>query len=154
MRLPGITETTRHSQRKAFTLAEVVVALAVGGLIIWGLLVGFISSSERAEWTAYSLAAQSLANQGIEQTRAAKWEPNSGTLNQLIDATDKPSPPLLMDLPYASTNWVMATNYTTIASVPGSSAPLKMIRVDCVWTFGARGPFTNTMVTYRAPDQL
>jgi hypothetical protein len=30
---------------------------------------------------------------------------------------------------------------------------LKQIRVDCVWRFMSRGLFTNTTLTYRAPDQ-
>jgi hypothetical protein len=28
-----------------------------------------------------------------------------------------------------------------------------MIRVDCTWNFMGKRTFTNTVVTYRAPDQ-
>jgi len=45
-----------------------------------------------------------------------------------------------------------ATNFTTITSV-SANPPLKLIRVDCVWSFMKHGIFTNTLVSYRAPDQ-
>ena len=57
-----------------------------------------------------------------------------------------------------ATIWVVdsnngpGTNFTTISDVAGLQ-PLKLIRVDCVWPFLRHGVFTNTMVTYRAPDQ-
>src|SRR6188508_1429100 len=64
-------------RRTAFTLAEVVIALAILAILIQGIVFGYISSARRAEWSAHSLAAQSLACQGVEQARAAKWDPQA-----------------------------------------------------------------------------
>src|SRR5262249_9732101 len=58
-----------------FTLAEVVIAMAVLAIVIQGVILAYIQSSRRAEWNGRSLAAQSLASQGVEQARAAAWRP-------------------------------------------------------------------------------
>jgi type II secretory pathway pseudopilin PulG len=140
-------------QARAFTLIETVVALGVGALILSGLVLGYVMSSQRAEWSAYSLAAQSLAIQKIEQARAVKWDPLAfpPAPDPLVPGNFPPSREI-MDIPVSGGRIIWATNFTTIADLPGPS-PVKMIRVDCVWEFGARGVFTNTIATYRAPDQ-
>ena len=38
------------------------------------MIVGYLQAAVRAEWSAYSLAAQSLAVMRLEQSRAAKWD--------------------------------------------------------------------------------
>jgi type II secretory pathway pseudopilin PulG len=145
---------TQHRQR-GFTIAEVAIALAVAALSVGGLIMGYVMSTQRAEWSAYSLAAQSLAIQRIEQARAVKWDPNAfpQTTNtaQLVPSNFPPDKEIL-DIPMTGGQIVYATNYTTITDIPGPS-PVKMIRVDCVWRFCNRGLFTNTIATYRAPDQ-
>ena len=45
-----------------------------------------------------------------------------------------------------------ATNYTTVSDI-SVDPPLRMIQVDCVWRFMGGRLFTNTVITYRAPDQ-
>ena len=134
-------------------MAEVAIALAISALVLWGLIYGFIVSTQRAEWSAYSLAAQSLANQRLEQTRAVKWDPLKWPPDpdKLVSA-NFPSTPEILDIPISGGNIVYATNYTTITDVAGTT-PLKLILVDCVWSFPNRGLFTNTIATYRAPDQ-
>jgi hypothetical protein len=57
-----------------------------------------------------------------------------------------------LDIPVAANNPLNATNTTTITTV-STNPPLRMIRVDCVWWLLSRGPFTNTLTAYRAPDQ-
>lgn len=57
-----------------------------------------------------------------------------------------------MDIPTAGTNTSYATIYTTISTL-SSDPPLRMIEADCVWTFYGAKLFTNSVVTYRAPDQ-
>src|ERR1039457_4634841 len=64
-------------QTAGFTLAEVVVAIAVAMLSFGGVIFGYVLTADRAQWSAYSLAAQSLALQGVEQARAAKWDPKA-----------------------------------------------------------------------------
>ena len=149
------TDHKRGAQRCAagFTLAEVVISMGIATLAFGGIIYGYTMSCQRAEWSAYSLAAQSLAMQRVEQTRAAKWDPlGYPPVTAELDNSRYPTAVEVLDIPISGTNIVYATNYTTITDIPGPQ-PLKIVRVDCVWAFLDRGIFTNTMVTYRAPDQ-
>ncbi len=139
--------------QQAFTLVEVVMAAALGALTISAGLYGYVLSAKRAEWAGYSLAANSLAMQRLEQVRSAKWDPwsSTGVVDQVI-ATSFPMETNALDIPMLGTNIVWATNFTTITTV-SATPPLKMIRVDCVWNFMKKRNFTNTVVSYRAPDQ-
>jgi len=144
----------------AFTLAEVLISVVVLALVVAGILSGYVQANRMAEWSSMSLAAQSLASQGLEQARGAQWNSQaypagsgddlpsptnyilSGTSDYALDVPSTGSP-------FYATNYVLITNVTT-----SSGAPLRMIRSDCVWKFPTTGRyFTNTMVTYRAPDQ-
>jgi hypothetical protein len=128
------------------------MALAVAAVAVGGSVNGYILSINRAEWSAYSLAAHSLAMQRMEQMRAAKWDTGaSPPVDQIITANFGPVVNVL-DVPISGTNIVYATNYTTITTV-SANPPLKMVRVDCAWPFMQRGIFTNTLISYRAPDQ-
>jgi type II secretory pathway pseudopilin PulG len=141
-------------QNSAFTLAEVIVAAGIAVVALGGIIYGYILSAQRAEWSAYSLAAQSLAMQRLEQTRSAKWDP-MGYPPDNDHLTTNFFPIIrtnVLDIPITKTNFVYATNVTTISTV-STSPPLRMIRIDCSWSFPHRGTFTNTVVCYRAPDQ-
>jgi len=61
---------TAGSRRQAGTSSEAIAAIFVGGTVA-----GFQQAATRAEWSAYSLAAHSLAMQAQEQVRAASWDP-------------------------------------------------------------------------------
>ena len=116
------------------------------------VVTGFIQTTKQAEWSAYSLAAQSLAMQCLEQTRAAKWDPLAyPAVDQLVSSNFLARIELL-DIPLSKSNIVYATNIITLTTVSTQPA-LKMIRVECTWPFFDRGVFTNTVVSYRAPDQ-
>ena len=139
--------------QKAFTLAEVVIAMAITVMSLAGVIMGYIFAIRQAEWSAYSLAAQSLATQRLEQTRAAKWDPRaSPPVDEVITNNFPIVPTNILDMPVSGTNMAYATNFTTISDVTNGGYPLKLIRVDCVWSFRERA-FTNTIATYRAPDQ-
>ena len=130
-----------------FTLAEVVIAMAILSIVIQGVIYGYLHSSSRAEWNGYSLAAQSLASQGVEQARAAQWDP-------LV--TDELPPTNYiqietLDLPQAGKP-IYATNYIRVTTV-SDNPPLRQIQASCVWRFANRGLFTNTITTLRARDQ-
>ena len=100
-----------------------------------------------------TLAAQSLATQRLEQTRAAKWDPRASPAVDEVVLTNFPTVPTnILDMPVSGTNVAYATNFTMITNVSSGGYPLKMIRVDCVWSFRQR-MFSNTVATYRAPDQ-
>lgn len=140
----------RAHRRRGFTLAEVVVTLMIVALIMGGVLSGYVMSAERAEWSAYSLAAHSLALQSLEQSRAAKWDPQAWPVvdEQGITNFTQIEP---LDMPVSRIP-IYATNYVQITTV-SVNPPLRQIRADCVWRFIKRGLFTNTVVTLRAPDQ-
>lgn len=115
------------------------------------LIYGYLMSATRAEWSGYSLAAQSLAQQRMEQTRACKWDPEAYPPVDELTTARFPMQREILDIPISGTNVVYATNFTTITQV-SSDPPLKCIRVDCTWVFRGKRVFTNTVITYRSPD--
>ena len=143
-------ECRPEKRNQGFTLAEVVVTMLVIALVMGGVLSGYVLSAERAEWSAYSLAAHSLALQSLEQSRAAKWDPQAWPVvdEQGITNFTQIEP---LDMPVSRIP-IYATNYVQITTV-SVNPPLRQIRADCVWRFIKRGLFTNTVVTLRAPDQ-
>lgn len=152
MRINQSAVSLRSRARAAFTLAEVTISLAIAAVSIGGIVYGYISSARRAEWSSYSLAAQSLAMQRVEQTRAAKWDMLAYPVVDELQVTNFPVQREILDIPISGTNTVYATNITTLTTI-STSPHLRQVRVDCVWNFMSMGPFTNTVVTYRAPDQ-
>ena len=141
-----------RSQR-AFTLAEVAVAMSITVMSMAGVIAGYIFATRQAECSAFSLAAQALATQRLEQARAALWRPgNYPVVDELVPANFPTVPTNRLDMPVSGTNIAYATNFTTISDVTNGGYPLKLIRVDCVWSFRER-VFSNTIATYRAPDQ-
>lgn len=137
---------------RGFTLPEVVISLAISVIAFSGIIYAYINTAERAEWSAYSLAAQSLAMQRIEQARAAKWDPLGYPAVDDLIAANFTNEINILDIPISKKNIVYATNITAI-TVISTNPPLKMIRSDCVWNFMGRRNFTNTVITYRGPDQ-
>jgi type II secretory pathway pseudopilin PulG len=149
----------RKSQSsQAFTLAEVVIAIAIAALVFGGIIAGYVQTTRRAEWTGYSLAAQGLVIQQLEQARAAKWDvlsvPVVDELTNLPTLTRS-----VLDLPVSGTNVVYATNYITVKTITISSNPpesVRMVKVSTVWPFAkgrATSYFTNTVANYYAPDR-
>jgi hypothetical protein len=136
----------------AFSLMEVVLAIALGGILISGMIVGYLQAAVRAEWSAYSLAAQSLAVMRLEQSRAAKWDRLANPPVDQLVSSNLPVTVEVLDIPVVGTNIAFATNITTVTII-STAPPLKMVQVDCVWAFVDRGIYTNTVVTYRAADQ-
>jgi type II secretory pathway pseudopilin PulG len=134
------------------TIVEVVLSLAIMGISFGAIVTGYVMSARRAEWSAYSLAANSLAMQRLEQCRAAKWDVLTTPVTDELTASVFTNEVAELDVPVSGTNITYATNFTTISTI-SANPRLKMIRVDCVWPFKGQGLFTNTMITYRAPDQ-
>jgi Tfp pilus assembly protein PilV len=134
------------------SLAEVVVSMGLLGMSIGGIINGYVYATRQAEWSAYSLAAHSLAVQRLEQARAAKWDPQAYPSVDRVIQANFPVVSAVLDVPMSGTNCVIATITTTVSTV-SVNPPARMIRVDCRWPFMNRGWFTNTIVSYRAPDQ-
>jgi type II secretory pathway pseudopilin PulG len=141
-----------NDKRAAFSLVELVIATSIAALTIGGSIYAYVLSMQRAEWSAYSLAAHSLAMQRIEQARAAKWDPMGFPPVDELVSSNFPVQVDVLDIPISGTNVAYATSVTSIATIT-VNPPLKRIRVDCSWSFVNRGAFTNTLVTYRASDQ-
>jgi type II secretory pathway pseudopilin PulG len=147
-----INTPSRSRLESALTLAELVLCTAISAVTIASSMVGYVQSAKRAEFAAYSLAANSLSQQRIEQARACQWDTLANPAVDLLVSTNFPVRVEILDIPIAGTNIVYATNFTTITTL--STNPwLKSIRVDCVWRFVNGRITTNTTMTYRAPDQ-
>ncbi|HTD65000.1 MAG TPA: hypothetical protein VK846_00520 [Candidatus Limnocylindria bacterium] len=128
------------------------MSMLILGIMVTGVVGGYMQAHRQAEWSAYSLAANSLAMQPIEQARAAQWDlykvpPKDDLTNMAAWTTN------VLDIPINGTNNIVwATNRTTVTTI-STAPPLKEIKVECTWAFMNRGVFTNTVITYRAPDQ-
>ncbi len=153
------------------TLIEVVMAAAIIALVYGMIIKVYIQSGMRAQWTGYSLAAQSLATEQIEQARSAMWDPamNNNQITQLnlsmrsYNTTNQSWTGIttgILDVPYATTNYTIATNYVFIQPLylnnqTNPPVQVHLIRVDTVWPFFYRSKnlyFTNTAATILAPD--
>lgn len=139
-------------KHRGFTLIEQMFALLLAGITVSAVVSGFWQSVQQAEWSAHSLAAQSLAQQSMEQARAAKWDPNASPSVDQLQQTNFPVRIEVMDIPSGRGQDLLATNRTTIRVI-SEHPPLRMIEVECTWRFGNRKVYTNTIATYRAPDQ-
>lgn len=176
---PPVPEPNRARRRAlGFTLAEVVICVAIIAMVFSTILLAYNQATWRAEWSGYSLAAQSLATQQIEQARAAIWDPslmssNGIPRNELTNLTllgrtvssgvVKGYTTAILDLPI-STNAgpVMATNFISIktfspifSGTAMSSVPLQVVQVDTVWPFRigkTNRLYTNSISTFFAPD--
>jgi type II secretory pathway pseudopilin PulG len=145
-------EANRRSRAgfSAFSLVEVVISVAILALCLGGIVYGYVLQAHRAEWSAYSLAAQSLASQAIEQARSAQWDPQAWPVIDELPPTNfftvEQLDMLRSGLPVSATNFITITEVST-------NPPLRQIEVACTWMFMNRGPFTNTMISLRAADQ-
>ena len=132
------------------TLVEVVMSLVIVAMSMSGIMSVYTQAAVNAEWSAHSLAAQMMALSGLEQARAAKYDPLGGT-DELV-ATNFPVRVDKLDTGTSLGVCTYATNTTTISQISTNPA-IRMIKVDCTWTFPRKGMFTNSVCTYRAANQ-
>lgn len=135
-----------------FLICFVIVSFALGGI-----MTGYVLSSQKSDFVAASAAAQRVANAQMERLRAARWDRYGGSpTNELggLVAAGQTSMVVVLDMPMpvTLTSPPVAVLWTHVRSNSSSSLPLLLLRVDCVWTNGGRGPFTNTLISYKAPD--
>jgi len=137
----------------AFTLAEVVVCLAIISVVFGGIICAYIQGAQRAEWAGYNLAAQALAMQQIEQAKAAMWDNSHNEFTNILLKTWA-----YLDLPINGTNKVYATNYVEVTTNQVSTSPILyiyMVKVDTAWPYKKGSQvcyFTNSVADYFAPD--
>lgn len=133
------------------TLTEVVVAMAITGLVVGGIVTGYNYCTHSTEKSALSLAANARAMEVIEETRSAKWDTLSWPQVDQVVGTNFPNKVVTLDMSGDGKTVTKATLQTTIAQI-SDNPPLKRVRVDCIWNFSG-SPMTNTIETCRAPDQ-
>jgi type II secretory pathway pseudopilin PulG len=155
-----------RSTTRAMTLVEVVIAMTILAMTMAGLIYGYVQVNRLADWTAMSLAAQSVASQGAEQARAALWNSQMwpitngpGTGDEFPPTTNSAGVVTNMIFGIA-TNYVpqtgqvlLLTNYLSISDV-SDEPPLRQINSYCIWTFPRTGQtYTNTIIMQRGPDE-
>ena len=126
-----------------------MAAVTVGGVIAC-----YLMAAQRSEWTTASTAAHQLAGDRMAQLRAARWElawEGEPGLNELVSGGPVWDAPTALAVPNTGGSELWATNLVTVANI-GVDRPLMLLRVDCVWSLPLRGPFTNTLISYRSPD--
>jgi prepilin-type N-terminal cleavage/methylation domain-containing protein len=161
--------------RRAFTLVEVLISIVLLAMVLAGVCYGYSEANRIAIWCSMSQAAQSFAMQGMEQARAALWNPWDEYTNTGNGTEDELPPSAyavftqqdFMDIPMKGTPYTSTatnytyfqTNYVYIAKITNSTSgtfycQLRQITSTVVWTFPFTGkPWTNTVVTLRASDQ-
>jgi len=145
--------------RAAFSLIELLISIVILSTVMAGIIFGYAQANRMAEWSSMSLAAQSYALQGLEQVRSAKWDLWANPTIDLI----QPQPPGviggtisftqsdIMDIPTKGGVFYV-TNYITATQL-SLSPQLREVQSSCVWVFPrTKQLFTNTVITYRAPD--
>ena len=125
--------------------------MVITGIGVFAIVAGFVNAATQAEASAMVLAGQCQALERLEQVRAAKWDPNASPVVDEMVATNFPVLIKVLDIPRKNMK-IYATNYTTISLI-SANPPLKMMRVDCVWPWMKKKTYTNTVMTYRGPDQ-
>jgi hypothetical protein len=134
------------------TLVEVIVALAVTGLTLSGMVSGYVYCMTSTVKTELMQASHAKALERLEQTRSAVWAPNRAIPQDDLVITNFPALVVTLDLPGADPTGTQATIRTTIASI-SSSPPMRSVHVDCIWNFRGSEWVTNSIETIREPDQ-
>ena len=134
------------------TLIEVVVALAITGVTVAGVVSGYIYCTTATTKDALYMAANSRATERLEEVRAAVW--NIGIYPNIDQLMSNNFPPVTVTLNKDGTGSDVTTATITTTILPISDTPpLRRIRVDCVWLFQGKETITNTIETCRAPTQ-
>jgi len=167
--LDALENGTRAGALRGFTLVEVMISLGIVTLLFGGILSAYIQTSRRAEWAGFSLAAQAIGIQQIEQARSGVWDysinknelTNLNLISWNYNATTKVGTGYstnVLDLPVSGTNIVVATNFVTVKLLNLTGSPnvqVQMVTVDTVWPFLAlhgKRLYTNRTASYFGPD--
>jgi type II secretory pathway pseudopilin PulG len=142
----------KQRSQQGMTLVEVLVAFAISGLSVGGIVSGYILANTSAERFGLSLAASAQASQRLEQMRSAKWDTSSWPAIDDLTTTNFSNQVVTLETSWNGSNVIYATNFAQITTV-STTPPLRRIRVDCVWNFRGTKVLTNTIESFRAPDQ-
>jgi hypothetical protein len=152
-RLPNL-KPARCARRNAdaMTLVEVVIALAITGVTVGGIVTGYIYCNTVNTKDALYTAANGRAQQRVEEVRAARWDTSSFPEVDQLQNTNFPDETVTLDKLDTDPTSISATLKTDISLI-STSPPLKRIHVDCIWIFQGVEKITNSLETCRAPDQ-
>jgi Tfp pilus assembly protein PilV len=131
---------------------EVIISMGVAAVAIGCIISGYLLAAKAAELSASSAAVQWSAIQALERTRSARWEPLAATPVDELVQTNFPTSVIALDIPLKKKKVAYATNRITITSLTGYPT-LRMIRVETTWASSSRGPYTNSLITYRSADR-
>jgi prepilin-type N-terminal cleavage/methylation domain-containing protein len=152
-----LEQTAGQRAFTGFTLVEVMMTVTIFALVAAGVVYGYTQADRSAEWSSMSLAAQSLASEGLERARSATWETEATSDTTADDIPPGPTgttnfPELrTMEIPASGTNFTV-TNYISITTI-SANPPVRQILAYSVWRFPLTGKwFTNTLVTQRASN--
>ncbi len=146
-----MVERQPRVSRAAFTLVELLISIVLLAMVMVGVIYGFVQTNRIAEWSSMSLAAQSYALQGLEQVRSAKWDLWANPIIDVMPAPTNFTQSDTMDIPVSGAPYYV-TNYIKLIQI-STSPQVREVWSQCVWTFPLTGQlFTNTVITYRAPD--
>jgi hypothetical protein len=134
------------------TLVEVIVALAITGLTVGGIVAGYIYCETAAIKGGLVQAASARAMERIEDTHSARWDTSVYPVVDQLVASNFPNESVSLDMPGSGSGGTSATIQTTISQI-STTPPIRRIRVDCIWNFMGTQVITNTIETIRAPDQ-
>jgi len=143
--------------RAGMTLIEVVVAMAIAGLMVAGIVTGYIYCSTATVKDSLYMAANARAMERMEETRSARWDTSlSPVVDQLV-ATNFPDEVVTLNISGSDPIVTSATLKTYITQIsPSPSFPslplVRSIHVDCIWQFQGGNFITNSIETCRAPD--
>jgi hypothetical protein len=137
---------------QGIALSEVVISIAVSALSVAAVVSSSVLSARSADWISHSTAADAAAGARMEQTRAAKWDSAATPVIDELFNGNFPAQVVPLYVPVVGGAMLYGTNRVTITRV-SDAPPLKMVQVECVWSLPERGPFTNSVVMYRSPDQ-
>jgi type II secretory pathway pseudopilin PulG len=140
------------SGQAGITLIEVVIALAIAGLMVAGVVTGYIYCTAATIKAELVQAANARAMQRIEETHSARWDTSVWPILDQLVATNFPDQAVSLDMPGSGEGGTAATLQTTISQI-SISPPIRRIRVDCIWQYKGVELMTNTIETIRAPDQ-
>ena len=109
----------------AFTLIEVVICMIVAMIAIAGT-VNVYTNGDSTEWSSHYLAAQMMAVGGLEQTRAAKYDPRGSPAVDELQATNFPVKIDVLDVGTTLGVRTYGTNTTSVTQL-SVNPYLKMI---------------------------
>jgi type II secretory pathway pseudopilin PulG len=134
------------------TLVEVVIALAITGLTVAGIVAGYIFCTNASFKDSFYMAANGRALARLEETRNAQWDTSSYPAVDQLVATNFPDETVTLNKSGSDPDVVSALVKTDISQI-STNPSFKRVRVDCIWQFKGDETITNTIETIRAPDQ-